>query len=71
MEISRNLEEDYMQSWVGKEVEVIFETEENGYVKGHSSQYFPVYAKDVPLHRGIEHLKLVKSEDGKLIGESV
>ena len=71
MEISRNLEEDYMQSWVGKEVEVIFETEENGYVKGHSSQYFPVYAKDVPLHRGIEHLKLVKSEDGKLFGEVV
>lgn len=71
MEISRSLEEAYMQSFVNKETEVIFETEENGFVKGHSSQYFPVYAKDVPLHRGIERIKLVKYEDGKLFGEVV
>ena len=60
-----------MQSYLNKETEVIFETEEDGYVKGHSSQYFPVYAKDVPLHRGVERVKLVKFEDGKLFGELV
>ena len=71
MDISKQLEEAYMQSYLNKETEVIFETEEDGYVKGHSSQYFPVYAKDVPLHRGVERVKLVKFEDGKLFGELV
>ena len=71
MDISKHLEEAYMQSYLNKETEVIFETEEDGYVKGHSSQYFPVYAKDVPLHRGVERVKLVKFEDGKLFGELV
>lgn len=71
MDISRHLEEAYMQSWLFKETAVIFETEENGYVKGHSSQYFPVYAKDVPLHSGVKRVKLVKFEDGKLFGELV
>ncbi len=71
MDISKHLEVAYMQSYLNKDTEVIFETEEDGYVKGHSSQYFPVYAKDVPLHRGVERVKLVKFEDGKLFGELV
>lgn len=71
MDISKQLEEAYMRSFVGKETEVIFEAEENGYVKGHSSQYFPVYAKGVKLHSGIEHVRLMKYEDGKLFGELI
>ena len=41
--ISRQLREQYEQAQAGREVDVIAETEEDGYRKGHASQYFEVY----------------------------
>lgn len=45
MELSKELEEDYMKKFVGKEVEVIFEGEQDGYYMGHSSNYLKVLTK--------------------------
>lgn len=42
LELSRELEEDYMNKFLGKEVEVLIETNKDGYSFGHTTNYLDV-----------------------------
>jgi threonylcarbamoyladenosine tRNA methylthiotransferase MtaB len=44
-EISENMTRDYISSFVGSNVEVLIEREENGMWNGHTQYYFNVFAK--------------------------
>lgn len=46
-EIATKLHEKYLGSMLGKELEVLFEEEQDGYVAGYSREYVRVYAKGV------------------------
>lgn len=43
--LSKNLYNEYKLSFIGKEVQIIFEKEEDEYLFGHTSEYLPVYVK--------------------------
>lgn len=45
MNISKEIEKEYIQKFIQKEVNVIFEQEEDGYLKGHTGNYLLVKAK--------------------------
>lgn len=71
VKLSDELAEAYQRKWIGRIAEVIPETAENGYAKGHSSQYFPVWAASTAAHSGMKRIRILKYEDGKLYGEEV
>ncbi len=50
--LSRELEKDYWQSWIGKDAEVISEKVHDGYTPGYTSQYIPVRMEGIELPRG-------------------
>ncbi|MCI8271770.1 MAG: tRNA (N(6)-L-threonylcarbamoyladenosine(37)-C(2))-methylthiotransferase MtaB [Erysipelotrichaceae bacterium] len=43
--LSKNLYNEYKSSFLQKEVQILFEKMEDGYVFGHTSEYLPVYVK--------------------------
>lgn len=63
MELSKELEENYMEKFVGKELEVLFESEHDGYYLGHSSNYLKVLTKSATNIMGIT--KVVKIDSIK------
>ena len=46
IELSNENEERYLKSYIGKEVEVLFEEKEGEYLKGHTANYIMVKAKE-------------------------
>ena len=46
IELSNKNEEEFLNKYIGKEVEVLFEQRENGYIKGHTTNYIVVKVKD-------------------------
>ena len=46
IELSKRNEKLFLEKYIGTNVEVLFEQEENGYVKGHTSNYMVVKVKD-------------------------
>lgn len=69
--ISAELREKYERSQVGKEADVIAETEENGYRRGHASQYYEVYLDGSKEQGKMYHVKLKEYRDHHLYGEEV
>lgn len=69
--ISRQLREQYEQAQAGREVDVIAETEEDGYRKGHASQYFEVYLDPSAEQGKMYHIKLKEYRNHHLYGEEV
>ena len=53
IEISKELYDNYKERFIGKEVDVLLEKMEDGYLFGHTSEYLPVYVKGNPedLHK--------------------
>ncbi len=68
-ELSGQLMHQYEESWIGKEADVILETETDGGAKGYASQYFPVVVHGAEPHSGIKHVYLREIRDGVLYGE--
>ncbi len=68
LELSDKNEKEYLQTYVGKNVQVLFEEEAEGYYKGHTENYIMVSAKSgtdlsnklKPVHiEGTEGLELI------------
>lgn len=73
IELSNELEDNYYKSFVGKEVEVIFEQRDNmGLLEGHSSNYILVHvdAND-DLIRKNARVTLLEYKDGMMFGKIV
>ena len=64
IELSNKNEKEFLRRYVGKTVEVLFEQEEGGYIKGHTSNYMVVKVKGKRLENKI--LKVDVSDDDKL-----
>lgn len=45
IELSKNIQEEYNKSYIGKTVKVLFEEKDEEYWKGHTENYLHVYAK--------------------------
>lgn len=73
IELSNELEDKYYESFVGKEVEVIFEQRDSdGLLEGHSTNYLLVHvATDLDLVKGNRLVKLTKYENKTMYGELV
>lgn len=67
--LSDELSEKYQKSWIGRITEVIPETEEDGYAKGYSSQYFPVWMAETAARSGMKRIRVSRYENGRLYGE--
>ena len=70
LEVSKNLELNYMNKHIGFDILFIPETYENGYLIGHTSNYLLIKAKSKNVFLGKEVLvKISKVEYPYLIGE--
>ena len=71
-ELSKNLLSQFCDKFIGKTVDVVFETEEDGIINGHSSEYVVVKAKgDVNQCHTMQKVLITKKNGTELYGEIV
>lgn len=70
IELSNQNQEKQNSTYIGKEVEVLFEEQEGEYIKGHTSNYKMIYVKssDRILENTIKKVKIIKSKGESLVG---
>lgn len=69
-DLSRENEKKHQDSYLNKDVEVLWEEQENGYWKGHTKNYMLVQMKsDKDLTNQITKIKVVKNEIDYLVSE--
>ena len=67
LELSDKNEIEYLESYIGKEIEVLFEEDEEGFYKGHTSNYLVAKIKsDVDVTNKILRL-IVKSQKDMIL----
>ena len=71
IELSNKNEKEYLAKYIGKEIEVLFEQEENGYFKGHTSNYIVVNSKGSNLSNKILRVKITKQDNLELYGNII
>ena len=69
IDLSNKNEKEYLTDYIGKELEVLFEQEENGYYKGHTKNYIVVNTKGKNLENKILKVKITKQDNLELYGE--
>lgn len=67
-EITQKLKKEYMQKFIGKEVEVLFEERKGAYKVGYSKEYIRVYQKANTLGE-VQKIKIQKLFKDGLLGE--
>lgn len=69
IELSNFTEQEYLNKYVGKKIEILFEEEKNGFWKGHSKNYIMV---KVESNKNLKNLilepEIVTLENLELIG---
>jgi len=71
-EVAQAMERAYLQSWVGKELSVLFEEEVDaapGLWRGHAPNYTEVYAPGSGLHNVEATVRITGADGDKLTGE--
>ena len=69
IELSNKNEKEYLKKYINKEIEVLFEQEENGYYKGHTSNYLLVKCKGKKLENKLTMVKIIEENNLELIGQ--
>ena len=70
LELSDDNEKEYLNSYIGKEVKVLFEEKEDDFYKGHTSNYLIVKAKsNERLSNKIVNVKIMSQVEFCLLGE--
>ena len=69
IEVSHELEINYMKKFIGKEVEVLIEEYVDGYSFGHTGNYLYVKIKGELQHNKIVKVKLEEVEYPTIIGK--
>ena len=69
--LSNRNEQDFLENYIGKTVEVLFEQNEDGYFKGHTTNYMLVKVKCESLENKLLNVKIKEIENLELIGEIV
>ena len=68
VEINEELYDKYKESYLDKEVTVLFEKDEDGYTFGHSSEYLPVLVKGEYPRSTFVKVKISELKDHQLYG---
>lgn len=71
LELSRELELEYMSQFLNKEVEVLIEVNKEGYSIGHTTNYLQVKINKIVPHNTFVKVKIEKIEYPFCIGEMV
>ena len=69
IELSNECEIEFLDRYVGKELKVLFEKQDGEYIKGHTTNYLLVKAKETELENQIKDVKIVSRDNLELIGE--
>ena len=69
IEVSKELEIDYMKKFIGKELEVLIEEYKDGYSYGHTSNYIYVKIKGEYKHNEFVNVRLKEVEYPYMLGE--
>ena len=69
IELSNENERKFIEKYIGKEIEVLFEQKEDEYFKGHASNYIVVKTKKENLENKLLRVKITKEERMELIGD--
>jgi len=69
IELSNKNEQDFLNRYIGKEVEVLFEQQEGEYVKGHTSNYIVVKVKQENIENKIIKVKIIDNNGLELISQ--
>ncbi len=69
-EVAAELEERYLESWLGQALPVLFEEEKNGLWRGHAPNYVEVWASSPEnLHNVQQNVIITGVRDSGLLGE--
>ena len=71
IELSNKNEKEFLNKYVKKEVEVLFEQQEGTYTKGHTSNYIVVKVKQKNIENKIMKVKIGSEENLELIGNEI
>ena len=69
IELSNKNEKEFLDKYINKEVEVLFEQEQNGYINGHTSNYMVVKIKEKNVENEILKVKILNEDNLELIGK--
>ncbi len=70
IELSNKNQEEYHKKYIGKEVEVLFEEEKNGYYQGHTKNYIlSILKSNANLENKIIKAKCMKAENDHILLE--
>ncbi len=69
LELSNKNEKEFLNKYINKEVDVLFEHEQNGYVIGHTSNYIVVKSKGKNIENKILKVKILNQDKLELIGK--
>ena len=69
IELSNECEIEFLDRYVGKELKVLFEKQDGEYIKGHTTNYLVVKAKETKLENQIKDVKIISRDNLELIGE--
>lgn len=69
-QVAQKMEEDYLDSFLGQQVPVLFEEEREGFWRGHTTRYVQVAAQSgEDLHNHLCTVRLIHREGLTLVGE--
>ena len=63
IELSNECEIEFLDRYVGKELKVLFEKQDGEYIKGHTTNYLVVKAKETELENQIKDVKIVSRDN--------
>jgi threonylcarbamoyladenosine tRNA methylthiotransferase MtaB len=70
--VAAEMEREYLSTFVGETVEVLFEENKNGRWRGYTTRYVEVTANsEENLHNQFRTVRITAAEGGKLVGELV
>ena len=67
--VAENMQRDYLESCLGHDLSVLFETEKDGYMTGHAENYVKVTVRGSGLRNQVLDVMATEVIDGGLFGE--
>lgn len=69
IELSEKNEKEFLKKYINKDVEVLFEQEDNGFFKGHTNNYLVVKCKGKKLENRLVNVKIIEEDNLELKGQ--
>jgi threonylcarbamoyladenosine tRNA methylthiotransferase MtaB len=69
IELSEKNEKEFLRKYINKDVEVLFEQEDNGFFKGHTNNYLVVKCKGKNLENRLVNVKIIEEDKLELKGQ--